>query len=500
MKKTNSSWLELLLLSVIFILLATYKIGSDFPPGLNHDAAWTGLYAMRILNGEPFRVYTPEAFGQETLFHYLMSFVFLIKGVSKESIELTATLVGLTSIPIFYFLIHKLSKNGLISFVSTFLWILSTALIIYSRVGWRLITLIPLVLTLLYFMQSYLDKKSRASALMIGLFSGATLYTYHGGRSVVFLFFIFWAAIGLIYRNKKYIVDLIYSLISFILISFPIILFALNNWEVYNGRATFLLSSSFSQIVKNAVTALLFFNLNANGNDFFTNFPVLEGIVSILWIAGFFIAILRLRKYWIYVLAFIVFLIPSVLTVPSFHRAVGTLPIVYIFAAIAIVEAGKLLATLNKNLFKELLIAFVVIQFFVSFKKLYVDKQPFLWGFYPEATEVGRVLKEVTGESVVYAENWPIDTLTFMSLKNHSSTEPSSKNYQSYTTSESDPINNLLKDLNSGRIKKDSSFTVDIGKKAFFEQSLEQRGYQIRVISKVFLKGNPIAYIYTINR
>src|SRR5215470_14505486 len=34
-----------------------------FPPGLNHDAAWEGMYAIRILRGLPYTPYASEAWG-----------------------------------------------------------------------------------------------------------------------------------------------------------------------------------------------------------------------------------------------------------------------------------------------------------------------------------------------------------------------------------------------------------------------------------------------------
>ena len=110
-------------LLIFFLLIVTYGIGKNFPPGLNHDAAWNGLYAIRILKGEPLTVYTPEAFGQETLFHYVMSIFFYFLGSSKETIELASTFFGLISVPLIYYLIFHFVKDKLYSFLLSLIFI-----------------------------------------------------------------------------------------------------------------------------------------------------------------------------------------------------------------------------------------------------------------------------------------------------------------------------------------------------------------------------------------
>ena len=83
--------LPLLLVIAVFLGFALYGWGGAFPPGLNHDAGWMGLFALRILDGAPFAVYTPEAFGHETLYHYTLAAFFRVGGVSKATLELTST-------------------------------------------------------------------------------------------------------------------------------------------------------------------------------------------------------------------------------------------------------------------------------------------------------------------------------------------------------------------------------------------------------------------------
>ena len=44
---------------------------ASVPPGMNHDAAFNGMYALHVLQGAPYTPYISAAWGHETLFMYL---------------------------------------------------------------------------------------------------------------------------------------------------------------------------------------------------------------------------------------------------------------------------------------------------------------------------------------------------------------------------------------------------------------------------------------------
>ena len=494
--KKNQNKIYLTFLLAIFLLIATFGIGKDFPPGLNHDAAWNGLYSLRILNNEPFTVYTSEAYGKETLFHYVLAGFFYLLGTSKETIEATTTLFGLISVPLIYLLLNQFTKDKLIAFLLSLMFVTSSALVLYSRAGWRLITLIPFVVLITLLSYLYINYRKTKYAFWLGVSSALTLYTYNGGRSIAIYFLFFWTVI--LFESKKRLPDFLYSFLAFITVSMPILIFAILNTETFFGRAEALYNGlNLNSFLLNLKSALLFFNVNSLGNDFFTNFPVLEGPISILWIIGIFIAFLNIKKYWVFLTLFIILLIPSVITTPSFHRAVGTLPIVYFFGFIPIFEISKKYL-LKKKVVLLLILIIVCWQSYSSLSKLYIKKQPFMWGFYPEATEVGRYLKTLNSNSyvIVYAENWPIDTLAFMSIKDVRIVEPWFKNYQSYNTVSKDGIKELIVDLSIGKINKDSIFVVDILKEENFINNLQNSFYNPKKIKPILYNEKNIAYIY----
>lgn len=497
-----------LLLSLFFLVVALYRFGNDLPPGMNHDAAWNSLYAIRILNGDPSTrtPYAPEAYGRETLFHYTLALFFKLFGIKKETIEATAVFFGLLSAPLFYSVLLSLSKSKHLSFLLSFFWISSSALIIYSRAGWRLITLVPATLLLTLFLSLYQSKKKLVDALGIGFSSGLILYTYNGGRLVVLFFFLFWLiTLYLEGFKKRSFLDFTYSTFVLVIISWPMAVFAIKEWPIFMGRATALTEGAgFDKLIENFKTGLLFYNVEGGGGDFITDFPVLEGPVSLLWILGLFFALYQLKKYWSYLLLFFLFWLPAALTLPSFHRAVGTLPLVYLFASIPFFYINKAIKKgwVKKAFFATTLLV-VFVQIVLSLSKLYLEKKPFLSGFYPEATIVGQYLKEHNfdeSKTILYAGNWPKDILTFLSLKDPGSyvkDQEIKNNYAPYNTASNDGLPEIIADLKKRKIGINSTFVVGRDKNDAFLTSIKEEQFEIEKKGSIRnKKGEPVAFLY----
>ena len=497
-----------LLLCVLFLIIAFYRLGNGLPPGMNHDAAWNGLYAIRILNGEPFTSYTPEAWGRETLFHYTLALFFRAFGIKKETIEITAIFFGLLSIPIFYFVLFSLSKSKLLSFLLSLFWVSSSALIIYSRAGWRLITLIPAALLLMLALSFYQAKKGGKNALLIGLSSALVLYTYNGGRAVILFFFLFWLISLYVDRFKKRsLLDFAYSLFALAVVSLPMINFAIREWSIFWGRAThFTENAGFDKLIQNFKSAALFYNVKGGGGDFITDFPVLEGPVSLFWVVGLFFALRQFKRYWAYLLLFFFFWLPAAITLPSFHRAAGTLPLVYFFSLIPFFYLNeRITKSWGKKIFLTLTLSIAFVQTIFSLNKLYLERKPFISGFYPEATIVGGYLKEHNfneNKTVIYAGNWPKEVLTFMSLKNpnlYVRDQEIKNNYAPYNSLSKDGLPELIADLKMGRLHLDSTFVVGAVKKDLFVSSLEKNGFMVEEKDSIKNKqGETTAFVYEI--
>src|SRR6185295_13531636 len=95
------------LVLAIGVFFRVYRLGL-IPSGLNHDVAWNGLYALRILRGEPYTPYTAEAWGRETTMFYLQALGIRLFGVELPAMIYPAVLAGILLIPVFYLWLREL--------------------------------------------------------------------------------------------------------------------------------------------------------------------------------------------------------------------------------------------------------------------------------------------------------------------------------------------------------------------------------------------------------
>lgn len=494
-----------LLLALAFAAFVFYGWNGAFPPGLNNDAAWHGLVALRILNGESFGIYTPEAFGHEMPYYHVMAAIFRVFGASKASIEITATLFGWLAVALFYWIIERKTRSSWWALGLSLLWISSLALVLYSRVGWQLITLVPAALWVAGACRFYFDEPERARfwAIQIGLSAGVVLYTYNGGRAILAFVPLFWALRLVQTRGAKSVRgDAALSLLLFFVVCAPMLFYAAGHGADWNGRASFLANQSggWARIGENLKTSLGYFNISAHGDDFFTDFPVLEGPMRALWIAGAIFALVRARNYWPELLLFALFLLPGVVTKPSFHRAVGTLPLVYLLACYFLIALGRqILVRWKARAIRPVLAlgltAIVALQIGAGWKKLYVEGRPFDWGFYPETLVVGRFLHAHPRQLyVLYGGGWPLDPLVFLATTDLKKPGGNFSNYQWYNSDSRDGLPELSGDLDNGKLARPAHCIVDLGKVGPFLNALQGR-YRIAKEGELKRDGSPVALI-----
>lgn len=504
-----------LLACCAYALFVFYGRGGAFPPGLNHDASWHALMAFRILNGESLGIYTPEAYGHETPYLYFMAGVFRLFGYSKDTIELTATFFGWLAMGLFFWILQRKTGNSWLALALSCLWISSSAFVLFSRVGWQLITLIPAALWVAASCRFYFDEPARARfwALQIALSAGVTLYTYNGGRAILAFVPLFWLFRILQMRGqtrgaRRVWIDAALSLLLFFAICAPMLNYAAHHPQEWNGRAASLMTDGGGLAGKfdNLKGALGYYNFSARGDDFFTNFPVLEGPMLLLWAAGLVFACVRLRNYWPELLLFSLFLLPSVVTKPGFHRAIGTLPMLYLLACYGLIALGnwakkRWQSPATKPVLAAALTLIVALQMGAGWKKLYVDKQPFAWGFYPETTVVGRYLHaHPDTQFALYAGNWPTDALKFLATTDTRNVGVNfvAHNYQSYNTPSGDGLPEIERALGDDTLARPAHIIVDVAKIAAFNAALSAR-YLVTDEGALTLDGAPVAHVMRVN-
>src|SRR5207302_9444595 len=96
----------LLTVLAVGIFFRFYKIGS-IPPGLNHDAAWEGLYAIKITQGIHYSPYVAQAWGRETMFFYIVAFFQMFMGPTKFALQFAAISIGIATLGAFYLFVRR---------------------------------------------------------------------------------------------------------------------------------------------------------------------------------------------------------------------------------------------------------------------------------------------------------------------------------------------------------------------------------------------------------
>ncbi len=170
--------------------LRLYRL-TDLPGGLCLDEVMDGNFALDILGGRH-GIYFPEAYGHETLFHYLQAVSVGLLGHHPLSIRLPAALCGLALVALMGWLGQRL-------FGTVGGWIAAGGAaggwwgVFYSRVGIRVISC-PLVFVAAmigWWGMLRLDGWKRWLAGGLGgLFTGLCLYTYPSARAMVMLPFL----------------------------------------------------------------------------------------------------------------------------------------------------------------------------------------------------------------------------------------------------------------------------------------------------------------------
>ena len=159
---------------------------NSFPPGLNHDAAWNGLHAIRITQDVGYSPYVAEAWGRETMFHYIIAFYQLILGSTQSAIQLAGITVGIATLVAFYLLVRRLFGFKL-ALVATYLLSVSGWHLTMSNAGWRAI-LVPLFIGLIfYFLVKAVQERRMRDFALAGIFLGLSLGTYDAARVLPFL-------------------------------------------------------------------------------------------------------------------------------------------------------------------------------------------------------------------------------------------------------------------------------------------------------------------------
>ncbi len=352
------------------------------PPGLQHDEVFHGHDASVVLEGTHL-IYFESNAGNEPLFVYLMAGTIALFGNNYLGIRLAAVLCGLTAI-IFTYLLARKAFGYRVALIAGTGMAVSFWPVFMSRVGLRAASLPPMAAAAAYFFwaglkhnavkssaagrvaqrmlrqaQHGVETKARtmqcktrwwAYFALAGIFLGGTLYTYPASRMIPLIFLIFLVYLALFHRpllrQRWKGVLLCFALAALVVVPMGVYIWTHPRADVRLQQLSqplgLLAQGDPSQVIRFTVDTLKMFTFRGDPvwRYNLAGRPVFDSLSGVLFYIGLALALLRWRepRYAFLLLWLPLALAPSMITdsAPSFLRASGGLPVVYIFPALAI--------------------------------------------------------------------------------------------------------------------------------------------------------------------
>lgn len=410
----------------IGVFFAVFRL-SEFPPGLNHDAAWEGMYAIRILNGEPYTAYANEAWGRETFTFYLKALSIKLLGPTQLGVQGPSIVGGLLTLPFLYWWARSMFGARL-ALMATLLLGVSGWHLVFSRTGWRS-DLQPLftAMTCYFFIRAMNTARSLDFVLAaIGL--AATLNTYNGARTFPLLFGL-WVVLVAVqswhWRSflRRYGAGLSTFILAFMVAIAPLAWVAGTRWKEFTGRAVFLVGTySFTGNLK---AAALMYNYWGNGDDFFRDTPGLEFPAAVFLVFGLLWCLARWRdeRAQFLLLGVLVNLLPGIASNPNLNRGIGTMPFIFLIVALGVLFCARELARLIPRLGMTLGVLFLVAvggaSMYATYAEYLSHSRREIWGYYPETTVLGNFMQPLVSRYTIWVggANFPHDTLLFLTYQ-----------------------------------------------------------------------------------
>ena len=358
----------LIALAAVLLVAAVLRFAGlgRLPAGLYRDEAFYGLDAVNVLHGQH-AIYFPANNGREPMFIYLLALSIGVLGRSPLAVRLPAAIISLLTVPATFLMARELfnKRVGLLAAaaLAVTLWPVHLAHIGY-RVG-----LLPLFAALTVWQAArgwkLLNPKGLGDAsglrhwIAAGILYGLCFYTYLAARFTPLVIAIFVIFIWFALPQKR--VTLIKAAVPFavsgLIVVAPLAIYAAGHWDIFMGRGGQVTifnpgiggPNPWLTLASNIFRALGMFvwrgDFSARQNLPYR--PVFDLLMSVFFIAGVVIAFVRAKRDAACALTLIwtaVMLLPTILAedTPHFLRAVGVLPIVMVFPAIALDQVSNL--------------------------------------------------------------------------------------------------------------------------------------------------------------
>jgi 4-amino-4-deoxy-L-arabinose transferase-like glycosyltransferase len=364
MKKYRIYLLLTLIVSLGFFL-RSYNI-ENAPSGIYPDEAVNATDAIGANESGDYQWFYTANNGREGLYINLIALCFKFFGESIFTLKLASIIFGTLTILGIYLFSKELFKSERIGIISAFLTAVSFWAINFSRIGFRAIMLPAILVFSFYFLFYGLRTKKWWSFALGGLIFGLGLHSYIAWRIapgiLVFMLLFFALSRKNFFKNywKAILVFLAFSIIS----AFPMIWTFYSHPEFLESRSASVSvfspevnhGSPLKSLAKSFSLSLIKYTFvgDMNWRHNFPPYPLLNPLVGLAFLFGFAISVktffqtfikrirkkkidLNLEKHAFLLLWFFLFLAPEFMTAegnPHALRAIGTLPVVFIFSAI----------------------------------------------------------------------------------------------------------------------------------------------------------------------
>jgi 4-amino-4-deoxy-L-arabinose transferase-like glycosyltransferase len=424
---------EIILLSLIIALgfgLQSYHLES-IPPGFHGDEGESGMQALQLLRGEVNSLISVGWYDHPMISFAWPALSMRIFGQTVYGLRMSSVVAGTLTLAPFYFL-TRLLFNKRTALIATFLLAVSHPFIALNRLGMNNTQTGLFEVTTFYFLFRGLRSRKWWDFAVSGLFMGAGLYLYYASRLVPFIViaFLFCAAVARRQFLRTHWRGMIALWVAAILIFAPMGLYFIQHPWHFLSRTNYIFvlgdqawvetpyprNCPVVTLLGQAGRVLPLFNY---GGDMSGQYgypgPLLDFITSILFVLGLGYALansLRPRHFFLLIWFWATLTAGGILTLPApfVPRLTGMIPVVFVFAAMAMDMVGNLFAQTwgrgrgPRAILGVLLLVTLSAAAFLNYDTYFNRYLHTIqgWAMQEPATAIARYMKSLGGDYDVY--------------------------------------------------------------------------------------------------
>ncbi len=418
---------EIILFCIIMAVAVFFRLFmiDRVPAGCFVDEAQNGFDALGILQGN-LPVYVGFSTHNAALYLYLIADMFRAFGTGITQIRSVSAILGILTVPAFYFLLRYTLgvRPALLGafFLAILRWHVN-----FSRIGFHASFALLMFVLVIYFLYRAYKERGWGDFILLGITAGISQNTYQAARLIPVWMII--AGIYVFIKDREFFAGNYKKIAAAVLIAgvicIPIAGYALKNPDVFFQRQkevniftkgvvanSYQYGGKYTPVrlfFKNIQDTLLMFNYKGDMNPSHNipGQPVVDFMLGIFAFLGFGYMLFRLSNpvYLFFMSIFGLFIISGFITVeaPQSLRVIFIIPVVIIFAAVFLEKFFQLMESGNisgygRSIYMGIA-AGVIIMIAVNNFYLYFEKQaknPFCWiDFATDAYTAGQYYKKL---------------------------------------------------------------------------------------------------------